>query len=117
MHLEPNYFNLVKEGKKVVEFRLYDEKRRSIKIGDKIRFICEDDPTEYCVLYVQELKISSDFQTLISDLPAEKLDKSETRRLLLELQTIYKADEEKQKGVVAIFVGKDSGTDRPHNSD
>ncbi len=33
------YFNLIHEGKKTVELRLYNNKCQQIKIGDKIEFI------------------------------------------------------------------------------
>lgn len=38
MNLQKAPFYLMKEGKKDVEMRLYDEKRRLIKIGDEIEF-------------------------------------------------------------------------------
>ena len=38
MKLNKNPFERIKNGTKTVEFRLYDEKRQQIKIGDKIEF-------------------------------------------------------------------------------
>ena len=38
MKLNENYFERIKDGTKIVEFRLYDEKRQQIKVGDKIEF-------------------------------------------------------------------------------
>ena len=38
MTLKQPYFDLIKAGKKTVELRLYDEKRRQIKVGDEITF-------------------------------------------------------------------------------
>jgi len=38
MTLKQPYFNLIKEGKKTIELRLYDAKRRKIEIGDTITF-------------------------------------------------------------------------------
>lgn len=38
MKLEEEYFNYIKNGTKRIEIRLFDEKRRKIKIGDKIIF-------------------------------------------------------------------------------
>ena len=38
MHLNSKYFKLVSEGKKRVDFRLYDKKRQGIKCGDTIFF-------------------------------------------------------------------------------
>ena len=39
MKLYPAPFDLIKSGRKTVEMRLNDEKRRHIKIGDCIRFV------------------------------------------------------------------------------
>lgn len=36
LHNEP--FNLIKQGTKTIELRLYDEKRQQIKVGDTIVF-------------------------------------------------------------------------------
>ena len=38
MNLAPRPFELIKSGKKTVEMRLNDEKRRVIKVGDEIAF-------------------------------------------------------------------------------
>ena len=36
--LNESLFERIKNGTKTIEFRLYDEKRRKIKLGDKIEF-------------------------------------------------------------------------------
>lgn len=38
MNLQPKYFDFIKDGTKRIELRLYDEKRRSIQLGDIIEF-------------------------------------------------------------------------------
>ena len=38
MKLNENPFERIKNGTKTVEFRLYDEKRQQIKIGNKINY-------------------------------------------------------------------------------
>lgn len=38
MNLSSKPFDMIKDGRKTVELRLYDEKRRQIKIGDEIEF-------------------------------------------------------------------------------
>lgn len=38
MKLNESPFERIKDGTKTIEFRLYDEKRRQIKIGDQIEF-------------------------------------------------------------------------------
>ncbi len=38
MKLNKSPFERIKNGTKTIEFRLYDEKRQQIKVGDKIEF-------------------------------------------------------------------------------
>ena len=38
MRLQPAPFGLIRDGKKSIELRLYDEKRRKLRIGDGILF-------------------------------------------------------------------------------
>ena len=38
MKLQEDPFERIKNGTKTVEFRLYDEKRQTIQIGDEIEF-------------------------------------------------------------------------------
>lgn len=38
MKLKEGPFNSIKSGTKTIEMRLYDEKRRLVKVGDKIEF-------------------------------------------------------------------------------
>ena len=48
MGLQVKYFDFIKNGTKRIELRLFDEKRRGIKIGDIIEFTNSDgDMDEY----------------------------------------------------------------------
>ena len=38
MRLDPRHFQRMKSGHKTIELRLLDEKRRRIRVGDRIRF-------------------------------------------------------------------------------
>ena len=55
MKLNENPFERIKNGTKTVEFRLYDEKRQQIKIGDKIEFSKLPDLQEKLLVDVIEL--------------------------------------------------------------
>lgn len=48
-------FERIKNGTKTVEYRLYDEKRQQIKIGDKIEFSKLPDLQEKLLVDVIEL--------------------------------------------------------------
>ena len=57
MKLKENPFERIENGTKTVEFRLYDEKRRKIKIGDKIEFLKLPDLQEKIVAQVLLMSI------------------------------------------------------------
>lgn len=102
MRLAPNPFEMIKSGDKVYELRLYDEKRRLIKVGDVIRFTqTESGETMSCtVTAVLQFKNFNELYAAlphdeIGYLPHEKADPSD--------MNAYYSDEEIAKyGVVAI---------------
>ena len=48
MKLQPKYFNFILNGTKRIEIRLFDEKRKQIKIGDKIFDLIPNKNNELC---------------------------------------------------------------------
>ena len=49
MNLPPAPLKMIREGRKTIELRLYDEKRKQISIGDIITFVnTEDDIASAC---------------------------------------------------------------------
>jgi len=55
MKLNEEPFEKIKNGTKTVEFRLYDEKRKQIKVGDKIEFSRLPELQEILLVDVLEL--------------------------------------------------------------
>jgi ASC-1-like (ASCH) protein len=47
MKLSEPYYNLVKTNKKIVEIRVYDDKRKQLSVGDKILFTKTDGSGEF----------------------------------------------------------------------
>lgn len=43
LHLHPEPFKLIAEGRKTIEVRLFDEKRKLIEVGDKLIFVNRSD--------------------------------------------------------------------------
>lgn len=39
MNLKPSPYELIKSGNKLIELRLYDEKRKLIKVDDTMKFV------------------------------------------------------------------------------
>lgn len=63
MNLYHNAFELLKNGKKRVEMRLYDEKRRKLKKYDQIEFT-DTDTKEKLILVIEDIYIFPDFKEL-----------------------------------------------------
>ena len=84
MKLQKSPFERIKNGTKTVEFRLYDEKRRKINIGDQIEFSKLPDLQETILVDVLDLYRDNTFENLFKKL--------------------FDDDEEKQYGVVGIKI-------------
>lgn len=64
MGLYSEYFHSIKEGKKQVEVRLNDEKRRKINVGDTIVFIKVPEQNEMIKVQVTELRKYDTFKDM-----------------------------------------------------
>lgn len=62
MRLFPKNFQKVKSGQKQREYRLHDEKRRRVKVGDTITFF-DTESNESLVVKVTNIKIFPDFKS------------------------------------------------------
>ena len=67
MSLRESPFRAVASGKKVIEIRLFDEKRRKIRIGDRIRFTLSGG-TETVTVLVVGLHTFPSFEALYASL-------------------------------------------------
>ena len=64
MKLFENPFEKIKNGTKTIEFRLYDEKRQNLRVGDKIEFSKLPDLKEKITVKVLGLYSSKKFKEL-----------------------------------------------------
>ena len=84
MNLQPKYFDFIKDGTKRIELRLYDEKRRSIQLGDIIEFAKSEDE-KFKAEVIGLLRYNS-FADLFEDFDISILaDSSMTKQELLEV--------------------------------
>lgn len=67
MKLLESPFERIKNGTKTIEFRLFDEKRKQIKIGDQIEFSKLPDLKEKLLVDVIELYKEDTFETLLKN--------------------------------------------------
>lgn len=72
MNLNESPFQMIMMGKKTIELRLNDEKRRLIHIGDYILFTNTSNKTETLLVEVINLYHFDSFKTLYESLPLNK---------------------------------------------
>ena len=101
MKLNESPFNRIKNGTKTVEFRLFDEKRQQIKIGDKIEFSKLPDLQEKLLVDVIELYRDDSFENLFRKL---YIDEEEITRKTKAMHEIYPQEKEQEYGVLGIRI-------------
>ena len=104
MKLDQKPFNKISAGKKIIESRLFDKKRQSIKIGDIICFSQKDNPTKITKAKVHALYRYNSFEDLFSDFPARYFGGSSKKSLLKEINCFYSPVEQIKYGVVGIRI-------------
>ncbi len=103
LHLQP--FEMIKNGEKIYELRLYDEKRRQINLGDKIIFTNKNG--EELKVKVVGLHKFSSFKELYQALPLEKcgyLKEELATASFTDMLEYYSISEQEKYGVLAIEI-------------
>lgn len=101
MKLKESPFERIKNGTKKIEFRLYDEKRQQIKIGDQIEFSKLPDLQEKLLVDVIELYKENTFEDLFRKLYS---DEEEIVRKTESMHEFYSIEKEQQYGVLGIGI-------------
>lgn len=106
MKLRPLPFSGIASGRKTIELRLLDEKRRRIHVGDTLIFTNADDAaTLTCT--VKALHVFADFEALYRALPLEKcgyLPEEVSRASAKDMEQYYSAQEQALYGVIGIEI-------------
>ena len=101
MKLYSREFELLKTGLKVREYRLYDEKRKLISVGDTIEFSKLPELEEKIVVEVLDLYRDVSFNELFKKIFT---DKEEIERKTESMLRFYTHEQEKEYGVVGIKI-------------
>lgn len=101
MKLQESPFERIKDGTKTIEFRLYDEKRRQLKIGDKIEFSKLPDLQEKILTQVLDIYKDETFEKLFRKIYT---DEKEIKRKTESMYQYYSPEKEKENGVVGIKI-------------
>lgn len=94
LHAEP--FEEVRQGKKIIEQRLNDEKRQAIKVGDRIVLSLRPDFVQKIETEVVALLHAPTFDALAATRPQAQFGTEDPRKY-------YSAEEEQKYGVVGIL--------------
>ena len=107
MHLDKEPFEKIKAGKKTMEIRLYDDKRRKIRPGDEILFLKLPENKESIKTKVIEIFVFDSFAKMFEKTRPEPFghDKSLTVEQRVNMQrSHYSEEEEKRYGIVVIKI-------------
>ena len=107
MNLFPEPFEMIKSGRKTIELRLWDEKRRKIQIGDEIVFVNTEPPFEKITVEVIGLYLYNSFSELYDDLPLLKCGYTEgdiSTAKPEDMDAYYSPEQQKKYGVVGIEI-------------
>ena len=101
-------FAKLKDGRKTLELRLFDEKRQAINPGDQITFTKFPGAEERLTIEVTGLLRYAHFAQLLADVPAAWLGVSENDKaeLASSMYGIYMPEDEREYGVLGIRLNK-----------
>lgn len=107
MTLLPQYFDLISNGTKIYEVRLFKDDKLNIKIGDEITFYKRPDKIEHITVSVKEIILFSSFTQMAESLPHKELgfESLSNEDIVKIYKEIYPSDEEEKNfGVVAFKI-------------
>jgi ASC-1-like (ASCH) protein len=106
MGLYTELFSSMKSGRKTVEVRLNDEKRRKLQVGDLITFTKVPEGNEKLRAEVIELREFFTFKEMYEAIPANEFDAlSDTvDDMVKNTYQIYTPEQEAKWGILAITV-------------
>ena len=95
----------MESGRKTIELRLYDEKRRLLREGDVIRFESRADETDVLRAIVKKLHVFPDFAALYAALPLTACGYTPEEAAAAsskDMERLYSPAEQARWGVVGI---------------
>ena len=106
MGLQNKYYKLVDQGNKIVELRLYDQKRKKLKVGNLIRFYEEPERINYIDTIITKLNKYNSFSEALENINMNLLTNESEEKYLADLENYYKKEEQAKYGVIAITISK-----------
>ncbi len=109
MKLYEQPFNMIKSGEKNIEYRLYDERRKKVQIGDIIRFIKLPNKDDEIFVLVEQIEIFDSFYNMYNKYFEIdfKNEYSSVEKVIQETYDSYYSKEDEIKyGCIAIKIKK-----------
>lgn len=108
MNVEARFFDLIKSGHKTIEFRLNDEKRQKLKIGDIMYLVKSNGKPEVIKTVIEDLVYADSFVEILDNVDRDKTGFKISSELsfLEKMYEIYSIEKETLYGVVAICFDK-----------
>jgi ASC-1-like (ASCH) protein len=106
MKLQEKYFSMIKSGEKTIELRLFDDKRKNIKIGDIIEFCDIADKNETLQTKVIGLHKAADFSALCAQIDCKLAGFSTPDKLCATMNKFYTPEAQKHFGVIGIELAR-----------
>ena len=106
MKLQSIYFDKIKNGQKIYEIRLNDEKRQLLNKGDIIIFKKENDLNQNLQTIIKDLIYFNSFNDMVSTLSPKQIGfENNSKDEIIDIyHSFYSTDDEIKYGVVAIKV-------------
>ena len=107
MKLFKEPFFRIKEKRKIIEVRLFDEKRQKVSVGDEIEFSLIDNPEEKILVKVIGLSIFKSFNNLYLSFHHSMFGHPHGTTLNEQLKDImecYSKENEEKYGSLAIHI-------------
>ena len=107
MKLNAAPFEMIRSGRKTIELRLYDEKRRRVSVGDEIEFVSSENPALSLHFRVTALHRFSSFEELYRSLPLLSCGYTEENLSTAspeDMDTYYSREEQERWGVLGIEI-------------
>ncbi|MDD3668769.1 MAG: ASCH domain-containing protein [Alphaproteobacteria bacterium] len=101
MSLQKRYFDLIRDRKKTIELRLWDEKKSVIKPNDEILFASEGEEVRVRVV---DLVRADNFQKLCERIDVGQAGFGSSKELLSVIQVFYTPEQQERYGVVGIRI-------------
>lgn len=110
MKLRQPYFDLIKNGIKVLEGRLNDEKRKQMSVGDRITFFNSEDESEFFDTTITQRYEFENFEHMAQNMDSVKLGfyGMTNDQVVQVYRAIYSQEDEQKYGVVVFEIKKEA---------